>query len=83
VGRRKGQDLFYILGGGKVAAGGVSAGPTAANKAPSKIGATGAKPVVASKAAPGHAAKPVAAGKAVAGGHKTTDQDWSKLQAEL
>lgn len=38
MGRRKGQDLFYILGGNKVAPGGASAGPTAANKAPSKIG---------------------------------------------
>lgn len=35
--RRKGQDLFYILGGNKVAIGGASAGPTAANKAPTKI----------------------------------------------
>lgn len=43
LGRRKGQDLFYILGGGKVAAGGVSAGPSAANKAPTKI-AAGSKP---------------------------------------
>ena len=28
VGRRKGQDLYYILGGGKVAVGGASAVPT-------------------------------------------------------
>ena len=40
VGRRKGQDLFYILGGNKVAPGGASANPTAMNKAPSKIGTT-------------------------------------------
>jgi RP/EB family microtubule-associated protein len=39
IGRRKGQDLFYILGGGKVAVGGVSAGPSAGNKAPTKLGA--------------------------------------------
>lgn len=45
VGRRKGQDLFYILGGNKVAPGGVSAGPSTMNKAPSKIGTT-AKPSI-------------------------------------
>lgn len=45
VGRRKGQDLFYILGGGKVGGAG-GAKPTAKAKttaAPSKIG-VGAKP---------------------------------------
>ena len=47
VGRRKGQDLFYILGGGKV--GGAGGAKTAAKPkptttaAPSKIG-VGAKP---------------------------------------
>ncbi len=43
VNRRKGQDLFYILGGNKVAIGGATAGPNAANKAPTKMAA---KPVV-------------------------------------
>lgn len=83
VGRRKGHDLFYILGGGKVAAGGVSAGPTAANKAPTKIGAS-AKPVGGPVAAhkPVAAAKPIGA-KPTIGGHKVADGDASKLQAEL
>ena len=55
AGRRKGQDLFYILGGGKVAVGGASAGPTAANKAPSKMA-----PAKTAAAAPVSKAKPVA-----------------------
>ena len=53
-GRRKGHDLFYILGGGKVAVGGASAGPTAANKAPSKMAPA------KTTAAPVSKAKPVA-----------------------
>lgn len=77
VGRRKGQDLFYILGGGKVAAGGVSAGPTAGNKAPTKIG--GAPKVAVAAAAPKGVASKVGA-KPVA--HKDTG-DSSKLQSEL
>ena len=50
VGRRKGQDLFYILGGNKVAPGGVSAGPSAMNKAPSKIGTTTKAPASSTSA---------------------------------
>ena len=51
VGRRKGQELFYILGGNKVAPGGASAGPTALNKAPTKI-STGGPKVSTGAAAP-------------------------------
>jgi len=69
IGRRKGQDLFYILGGGKVAAGGVSAGPTAVHKAPSKMGPAAVKHV--------SAAKPVGA-KPMGG-----KDDVGKLQAEI
>jgi len=79
--RRKGQDLFYILGGGKVAAGGVSAGPTAGNKAPSKIGG-------APKVAAAPVSKPVGASKPLAAGGKPIvaqkdSAESSKLQAEL
>jgi hypothetical protein len=61
LGRRKGQDLFYILGGNKVAIGGASAGPNAANKAPTKIAAkpTGSTPSAGTKA-PVTSSKPVA-----------------------
>jgi RP/EB family microtubule-associated protein len=55
VGRRKGQDLYYILGGGKVGGAG-GAKPTAKPKttaaAPSKIG-VGAKPKTTTAAAVG------------------------------
>jgi hypothetical protein len=79
VGRRKGQDLFYILGGGKVAAGGVSAGPTAGNKAPTKIG--GAPKVAAAapvKAAVGSKPHHVGGAKPIGGAHKDAG-DSSKL----
>lgn len=64
VNRRKGQDLFYILGGNKVAIGGATAGPNAANKAPTKM--TTAKP--AASGAPVHSASTVSK----AGGHAAT-----------
>lgn len=85
VGRRKGQDLFYILGGNKVAPGGASAGPTAANKAPSKVGgmkpsasATMAKPSAASAGA-----KPMIGKGAIGGGKPGDSSDVAKLQAEI
>ena len=87
AGRRKGQDLFYILGGNKVAPGGASANPTAMNKAPSKIGTT-----TSAKVPPSHTGVPkaaaVGAGKAtsmVSSGTKGKDDsgDASKLQQEI
>lgn len=82
MGRRKGQDLFYILGGNKVAPGGASAGPTAANKAPTKLATKPSAPAGGSSAPKtgSIAAKPVikAAGAKAIGG-----DDASKLQAEL
>ena len=83
MGRRKGQDLFYIMGGNKVAIGGASAGPTAANKAPTKMTA---KPIAS--AAPQHSASTVS-NKPVAKpiGSKVTkageNGDVSKLQQEI
>lgn len=61
LGRRKGQDLFYILGGNKVAIGGASAGPNAANKAPTKIASkpSGSTPSAGVKATVNPVAKPV------------------------
>lgn len=84
--RRKGQDLFYILGGNKVAIGGATAGPTAANKAPTKM--TTAKPV-ASSGAPAHSASTVSKGgagtvKPVVASKITKDTgDVAKLQQEI
>jgi RP/EB family microtubule-associated protein len=76
LGRRKGQDLFYILGGNKVAIGGASAQPTAANKAPTKIASTGGiKQSIGAKASVGGASK---ASKAGGDGG-----DVSKVQAEM
>jgi RP/EB family microtubule-associated protein len=84
VGRRKGQDLFYILGGNKVAPGGASAGPTAMNKAPTKI-ATTAKVPASSTGAPktsgitpkGHSMPSTAAKGKIESG------DTAKLQNEI
>lgn len=85
-GRRKGQDLFYILGGNKVAIGGASAGPTAANKAPTKIAS---KP--AAGTAPVHSASTVT-NKTVTSGAKSVGSkitksaeggDVAKLQQEI
>ena len=76
VGRRKGQDLFYILGGNKVAPGGASAGPTAMNKAPSKIAPSKSTTMQsAPKAAIGTTSKTGAA----AIKSKVPDSDASKL----
>lgn len=82
VGRRKGQDLFYILGGNKVAIGGASAQPTAANKAPTKIGTSAAAhPAGGIKSSIGSKTSSV-------GGASTKSKigesgDASKLQAEM
>ena len=79
VGRRKGQDLFYILGGGKV--GGAGGAKTAGVKpkttaAPSKIG-VGAKP----KTTPTTTA---ATGVKKAGGADSgASADVKQLQSEL
>ncbi len=75
VGRRKGQDLFYILGGNKVAPGGASAGPTAMNKAPSKIAPSKSTMQTAPKASIGTASKSGTAGTK----SKGSDGDTSKL----
>lgn len=80
--RRKGQDLFYILGGNKVAIGGQSAGPNAANKAPTKIAA---KPAGITPSA-GISKAPVASGtisKQVISKSKTDSSDAAKLQQEI
>ena len=59
VGRRKGQDLFYILGGGKVATGGAQAHaapklqPKSAVKTVGSTSAAGSKAGVVSKSAVG------------------------------
>lgn len=86
VGRRKGQDLFYILGGNKVAIGGVSAGPTAANKAPTKMGAiksTAAAAGGAQSKAPGATTGSKPTGYKAAS-HKAGEAgDASKLLAEI
>jgi microtubule-associated protein, RP/EB family len=81
VGRRKGQDLFYILGGNKVALGGASANPSAMNKAPTKIGTTNKVPASST----GITAKPVTSSI-----HSTASKvgkgdsgDAAKLQQEL
>ena len=87
VGRRKGQDLFYILGGNKVAPGGASANPTAMNKAPSKIGTTAsAKAPASSTGAPKTSA--IGAGKSTsilstAAKGKDDSGDAVKLQQEI
>lgn len=74
VGRRKGQDLFYILGGGKVAAGGAQ--PHAAPKLqPKTTVAKAAGSAVGSKAA---GAKTIGGGAAKAAGKGDPN-----LQAEL
>ena len=66
-----------------MAAGGVSAGPTAANKAPTKIGAT-AKPAAASTTIKSTVGSKPAPGKSVVTSHKAGDHgDLSKLNAEL
>lgn len=76
LGRRKGQDLFYILGGNKVAIGGASAGPSATNKAPTKIAAS--KPTMAaSKPSTGPGSKPKTIGS------KSSETDVGKLQSEI
>ena len=77
LGRRKGQDLFYILGGNKVAIGGASAQPTAANKAPTKIGASsgaGIKSAIGAKPSVGASSKSSKVGES---------GDASKAHAEL
>ena len=81
LGRRKSQDLFYILGGNKVAIGGASAGPTAINKAPTKVAVQGVtKAPTASKVS--HGAKSVASSGVKAGG-KPLSSDVGKLQSEI
>lgn len=86
VGRRKGQELFYILGGNKVAPGGASSGPTAMQKAPTKMPAapkvsTGHVPSSGSAKTSGVGIK-AAPAKVI--GAKGADQgDASKLQAEI
>lgn len=83
VNRRKGQDLFYILGGNKVAIGGATAGPTAANKAPTKMTA---KPATG---APVHSASTVSKGPAAStvkpAASKVTKEsgDVAKLHQEI
>lgn len=71
VGRRKGQDLYYILGGGKVGAAGGSKGvvkPKPAAAASSKIGGAGA--------GAGVKAKPTTTGAATkAGGSSAVSAD--------
>ena len=78
--------MFYILGGNKVAIGGATAGPTAANKAPTKMTA---KPATG---APVHSASTVstvskgpAASSVKPGVSKTTKDsgDVAKLQQEI
>lgn len=78
VGRRKGQDLFYILGGGKVAAGGSQ--PHAAPKLQPK---TAVKTVGGSTSAAGP--KAGAASKSAVGGAKAgvKSGDAGALQSEL
>ena len=73
--------MFYILGGNKVAIGGATAGPTAANKAPTKMAA---KPA---SGAPLHSASTVSKGGSSASTVKPTASkvtkeggDVSKLQ---
>lgn len=84
VGRRKGQDLFYILGGNKVAPGGASAGPTTMNKAPSKIATTAKAPTSLATGAPktsGVGIKPSGASIITSGSKgKSEPGDAGKLQ---
>jgi len=87
VGRRKGQDLFYILGGNKVAPGGASAGPSSMNKAPTKIGTTNKAPASSTGVpkATGLTAKPVTSSihSTASKGGKGDSGDAAKLQQEL
>ena len=75
--------MFYILGGNKVAIGGATAGPTAANKAPTKMAA---KPA---SGAPVHSASTVSKGpsastaKPVASKVTKESGDVAKLQQEI
>ncbi len=78
VGRRKGHDLFYILGGGKVAVGGASSGPTAANKAPSKM-APASKPMASGAAV----SKPKPSAGVSGSKAKVESGDVGKLQSEI
>lgn len=85
VNRRKGQDLFYILGGNKVAIGGATSGPTAANKAPTKMAAK-----TAVTGPPSHSVSSVSKGPAAGTTVKTVASkitkesgDVSKLHQEI
>ena len=86
VGRRKGQDLFYILGGNKVAPGGASAGPSALNKAPTKITTTAKAPVSATgstKTTAISTSKPTSIMTLAGKGGKGDSSDVGKLQQEI
>lgn len=96
LGRRKSQDLFYILGGNKVAIGGASAGPTAVNKAPTKehkvqsltkAPAVNASKVMHDSSNVSHASKVSHGAKSVVSSGTKTKQplssDIGKLQSEI
>lgn len=76
VGRRKGQDLFYILGGGKVG----GSGGTKADVKPKSTASSGASKI-------GAGAKPKAAVTAAVAGKKSAEAganaDVKQLQSEL